>query len=197
MAIKGRLTLELTTEELAFYKAIADADNRSVGSVVKQYAHEAAEAALGDKHKRQMNVVDWMLKGGNDTEIGNPDNPAILENGELNGGRWFLEWLLLREPDWQAHHMTMTPRHWPIQANKWETRCWNNGGDKRSVSNHLYTLAHDEEVMGGLSVPPQFDHISDEDWVSVCERFRGCCGEKLRLPWGEHWDSICSQPEPS
>lgn len=108
-----------------------------------------------------------------------------------NGGRWFLDWLLMREPDWQRHHLVMLPRCWPVPFRNREARCDNNCGDPRSLLDHLAEL-RDPFHRTDAAFPRDLPDPTEEEWLLVCRLFEGCCGEYLRAPTGAHWEIACT-----
>lgn len=119
--------------------------------------------------------IEFLLKPGD------PTKPPSWDNG----GRWFLDWLIKREPDWQTHHLVVLPRHWPLRLSDREPRCFDNGGDSRAVLDHLRALTEARIFPGPIA------DLSPSDWGAICTRYRGCCGERLRPEGGPHWDAIC------
>jgi len=153
-------------------KRLSEVQGRPMNAILND-----AVAAYVDKtplEPTDLSIVDFLLLEGH------PARPAAIDNG----GRWFLNWLLRSEPSWQHHHMVLLPRHWPLQVSRHERRCHSNGGDFRSVNDHLSELA-------GRRFPSKFSSISEKDWATITTTFIGCCGEKLRPPNAPHWNAIC------
>lgn len=141
---------------------------------------QALNARLPDKSSRFSPVVEFLLRHGK------PDSKPSWQNG----GRWFLDWLLLKEPDWQRHHLVMLPRCWPVPYRDREPRCSDNVGDPRSLIDHLNEL-RDPFHRDDAAFPRDLPDPSLEEWQLVCRLFEGCCGEKIRPPDGPHWDAAC------
>lgn len=118
------------------------------------------------------------------------------DDWELGGGRWLLDWFLLREPDWQTHHRVIFPRHWPLPLHRREHRCDNNGGSSFGVMNWINEhIDNPNYCEPHCRFPSDFDTLTEDEWLEICDRYRGCCGEKIRPPDGPHWDAICELPD--
>jgi len=176
MAGKVRIQVDFPPEVIAQLEAIAKADQRSLSGLVVQSVREYTEAVMkaasgADAHS----PVDYLLR---------PGKPS--QNWEGGGGRWFLDWLVRSEPDWQRQHIVMLPRHWPLRLDDKEERCHQNGGGDHAspVNAHL-------SEMRGIDLPADFPDLTEPQWLAICEVYRGCCGERLRAPNRSHWDAIC------
>jgi hypothetical protein len=175
---KERMSIYLPSGIIKRLEEEATKTNTPSSKIIEQ----ALCARLPDKVERSV-FIDFILRPGK------PDPTPSYQNG----GRWFLEWLLLKEPSWQQHHLVMLPRCWPLSFKEREHRCGDNGGDFRSLLDHLseqrHPLHRDEATF-----PADLPDPTLEEWYLVCRIFDGCCGEKIRPPNGHHWDAACTSP---
>lgn len=174
--MKTQVKIYLSEDTVERLKLEAETINVSMSQVIEQALH----ARLPDKVE-QSRFLDYILRPGK------PDPHPTYDNG----GRWFLEWLLLKEPSWQQHHAVMLPRCWPLPFKDREERCGGNGGDFRSLMDHLNELRHPFH-RDDAAFPADLPDPSPEEWLLVCRTFEGCCGEHIRPPNGVHWDVACT-----
>lgn len=173
MKVKTSIYLEQTLHE----RLLKEADKTSISP--NKIVEQALYARLPSEGTQLPPVVEFLLRPGK------PDPKPSWQNG----GRWFLDWLLLKEPDWQRHHLVMLPRCWPLTYRDRELRC-DGGVDPRSLIDHLNEL-REPYHRDDAAFPRDLPDPSLEEWLLVCRLFEGCCGEKIRPPDGPHWDAAC------
>lgn len=167
----------------------ADRFNESVSEIVNRAVITELDtvAPVADPRDR----VEYLLR---DTrcDCGCISMTSHGPDWKSGGGRWLLNWFLQDEPDWQEFHTAMMPRHWPLTVGERERRCLNNGGVGLSVNQEIDTIRDvcDPEFF----FPSDFGALTTAEWDEIVQRFRGCCGERLRGPSEGHWDEICDLP---
>lgn len=173
MAQKERINLYIPEDTAARIKEVSNLTGTPVSDVLISSfnkVHPSVEA--------EGNRVQYLLRNSH-----GPD-------WKTGGGRHILDWFLLREPDWQEHHTVYLPRHWPLTVGTHEWRCLRNGGDGFPVNQEIATY-NEVQTDSAWHVPSDFGNLTDEEWIQVCEQYRGCCGERIRKPGDPHWDDIC------
>lgn len=172
---RGRVRLSLARRTVAKLGAACARLNVSPSRLVNTLIDKALDDEQDTDYK---STVEFLLR---------PGSPTLKPSWE-NGGRWLLEWFLLREPSWAQKHVVVFPRCWPLQVSRRETRCEAGGTDTFSVNDHLQDLCSGNDPWAHF---PRLEPLTEAQWLQVCRRFEGCCGERLREPQGNHWESRC------
>lgn len=170
------------TKRLLYLPRSVDQRIRDIATIQKKPISEVLRDAIVRSlppQESDRDPVAFLLRDGERT-----DRPSWS-----NGGRWLLDWLLLREPSWQERHLVMLPRPRPIPLNAFEDRCDANAGDRRSINVMIRELVNGD--LPAMRFPPDLPLLTVEQWNAVCARYTGCCGERLRPPSGPHWDAAC------
>ena len=175
MAGKIRFNVDFPAEVLDRLTVIAKTDNIAISALIVKCVREYVDEMVGGAKTELKDPVAYMLR------------PCDQPNTNWSrGGKWFLDWICRSEPDWRRQHILMLPRHYPIPLDGRETRCVKNGGGDHSLSinDHI-------SEMRGHQLPFDFPSLGKSQWESICNVYRGCCGERIRFLGAPHSGPTC------